>query len=126
MGKEYAEQIKIYSDKEEAKKEKERLERLRIQRELQNKRNEAEERRLDGEWELGPDCPTEGLKAHALLDWLVDNGDVELMTNEDRVEINRLESEIERLQTEYDNDEDMQPQKKTGGLFSNAGNNGGA
>ena len=107
MGKEYAEQIKIYSDKEAAKKEKERLERLRIQRELQNKRNEAEERRLDGEWELGPDCPTEGLKAHALLDWLVDNGDVELMTNEDRVEINRLESEIERLQTEYDNDEDV-------------------
>ena len=107
MGKEYAEQIKIYSDKEAAKKEKERLERLRIQRELQNKRNGAEERRLDGEWELGPDCPTEGLKAHALLDWLVDNGDVELMTNEDRVEINRLESEIERLQTEYDNDEDV-------------------
>jgi hypothetical protein len=107
MGKEYAEQIKIYSDKEEAKKEKERLERLRIQRELQNKRNEAEERRLDGEWELGPDCPDEGLKAHALLRWLVDNGDVEVMTNEDRVEINRLESEIERLQTEYDNDEDV-------------------
>ena len=26
---------------------------------------------------------------------------------------------------EYDNDEDMQPQKRTGGLFSNAGNNGG-
>ena len=107
MGKEYTEQIKIYSDKEEAKKEKERLERLRIQRELQNKRNEAEERRLDGEWELGPDCPDEGLKAHALLRWLVDNGDVEVMTNEDRVEINRLESEIERLQTEYDNDEDV-------------------
>ena len=107
MGKEYAEQIKIYADKEAAKKEKERLERLRIQRELQNKRNEAEERRLDGEWELGPDCPDEGLKAHALLRWLVDNGDVEVMTNEDRVEINRLESEIERLQTEYDNDEDV-------------------
>lgn len=107
MGKEYAEQIKIYSDKEAAKKEKERLERLRIQRELQNKRNEAEERRLDGEWELGPDCPIEGLKAHALLDWLVDNGDVEVMTNEDRIEINRLESEIERLQTEYDNDKDV-------------------
>ena len=62
---------------------------------------------MDGEWELGPDCPDEGLKAHALLRWLVDNGDVEVMTNEDRVEINRLESEIERLQTEYDNDEDV-------------------
>jgi hypothetical protein len=107
MGKEYAEQIKIYSDKEAAKKEKERLERLRIQRQLQIERDEAEERRLDGEWELGPDCPTEGLKAHTLLEWLVDNGDVEVITNEDRVEINRLESEIERLQTEYDNDEDV-------------------
>ena len=107
MGKEYAEQIKIYADKEAEKKEKEILEILRIQRELQNKRNEAEERRLDGEWELGPNCPDEGLKAHALLRWLVDNGDVEVMTNEDRVEINRLESEIERLQTEYDNDEDV-------------------
>jgi hypothetical protein len=107
MGKEYAEQIKIYSDKEAAKKEKERLERLRIQRQLQIERDEAEERRLDGDWELNPNQNTEAFRAHALLEWLVDNGDVEVMTNEDRVEINRLESEIERLQTEYDNDENV-------------------
>jgi hypothetical protein len=104
---EYAEQIKIFSDKEAAKKEREKIERLRIQRVLQGRREEAQERRLDGDWELGPDCPDEGLKAHALLDWLVSNNDVEAMTNEDRGEIARIENEIQRLQTEYDNDEDV-------------------
>jgi hypothetical protein len=104
---EYAEQIKIFSDKESAKKEKERLERLRIQRILSDRRDEAQERRLEGEWELGPDCPDEGLKAHALLDWLVDTSDIGVITNEDRVEITRIENEIERLQTEYDNDEEV-------------------
>ena len=104
---EYAEQIKIFSDKESAKKEKERLERLRIQRILSDRRDEAQERRLEGEWELGPDCPDEGLKAHALLDWLVDTSDIEVITNQDRVEITRIENEIERLQTEYDNDEEV-------------------
>lgn len=104
---EYGEQIKIYSDKEAVKKEKERLERLRIQRILQGRREEANDRRLDNEWELGPDCPDEGLKAHALLDWLDSNGDVEIITNEDRGEIARIQNEIDRLQLEYDNDENV-------------------
>ena len=107
LNSEYAEQIKIFSDKESAKKEKERLQRLEVQRILRGRREEAQERRMDGEWELGPDCPDEGLRAHALLDWLVDNGDVDAITNEDRGEIARIENEIERLQNEYDNDEDV-------------------
>jgi hypothetical protein len=104
---EYAEQIKIFSDKESAKKERERLLRLEIQRILQGKREESQARRLDSEWELGPDCPEDGLKAHALLNWLVDNNEVEAMTNEDRGEIARIENEIERLETEYENDEEV-------------------
>ena len=104
---EYAQQIKIFADKEAAKKEKERLEKLRIQRILQGRREDANDRRLDGEWELGPDCPDVGLKAHALLDWLIDNNDVEALDNEDRTQISFLKSEIERLQTEYDNDEEV-------------------
>ena len=107
MNQEYAAQIKIYTDRELAKKEKDRLERLRQQRILDDRRSESEERRLEGEWELGPDCPLEGLKAHALLDWLVDTSDVEVLTNEDRIEIQRLTDEIERLNTEYDNSEDV-------------------
>ena len=104
---EYNEQLKIFRDKELAKKEKERLERLRIQRELQNRRNESDERRLDNEWDLDENCPDEGLKAHALLKFLVDNNDVEVWTNEDRAETLRLQNEIERLQSEYDNSEDV-------------------
>lgn len=108
MGQEYAEQIKIYSDKEAAKKEKERQDRLRRQRILNDRREEISERRAEGEWTLGPDCPEEGLKAHALLDWLVDMGDVEVKTNEDIIEIERLKNDIETLQRQYDESEDVE------------------
>ena len=104
---EYPEQIKIYADRELAKKEREKNERLRIQRVLQERREEAQERRLDNEWELGPGCPEDGLKAHALLDWLVDTSDVSVMTNEDRGEIARIENKIQELQSQYDNDEEV-------------------
>lgn len=107
LNSEYAEQIKIFSDKEAAKKERERLDRLRIRAVLNQRRQEAQERRLDGDWELGPDCPDEGLRAHALLNWLIENGDVDVITNEDRGEIARIENEILRLETEYDNDEEV-------------------
>ena len=107
MKEEFGEQLSAYAEKEAIKKEKERQERLRIQRRDQQRREEAEERRLDNEWELGPDCPEEGLEAHALLNWLVDTSDVEVMTNADRGEIARIENEIQRLQNEYDNDEEV-------------------
>jgi hypothetical protein len=107
MNKEYPEQIKIYSDKVSAKREKERLQALETQRILRGRRNEAEERRLDDWWSLDdPACPEEGLKAHALLEWLVDNNDVDVITNEDRVEMERIQTEIERLQAEYDNSDE--------------------
>ena len=103
---EYAEQLKIWRDKELARKEKERLERLRIQRILHEREEEAEERRLENEWALGPDCPEEGLKAHALLNWLVDNGDVNVLDEEDKANIQRIKNEIEDLNAEYDAAED--------------------
>lgn len=108
MNSEYSEQIKIFSDKEAAKKEKERQEALRLARILNERREEADERRVDNEWALGPDCPEEGLKAHALLEWLSDNNDVEVKTREDMVEIDRLKGEIQRLQTQYDESEDVE------------------
>ena len=104
---EYAGQMKIFSDMELAKKEKERVERLRIERILQGRREDAQSRRENGEWSLGPNCPEEGLKAHALLDYLDDNGDVEVMTNDDRLELQKLIDEKERLETEYDEDEEV-------------------
>jgi hypothetical protein len=107
LNKEYAGQIKIFTDAALAKKEKERLERVRLQRILNGQRAEAQGRREDNEWELGPNCPDEGLKAHALLEWLSDNNEAEVKTAEDRIEIQRLKDEIERLESEYDNSEDV-------------------
>ena len=103
----YAEQVKIYSDRELARKEKERLEKMRLAQILRERESQAQQRREENEWELGPDCPEEGLKAHALLRFLDDEGDVEVMNNQDRGEIARIQNEIDRLQLEYDNDENV-------------------
>ena len=108
LSKEFAEQLKIYTDRELAKKEQERLRKLEIQRILNLRRQEAQERRLDGDWDLdNPNIDDIGLKAHALLQYLVDNQDVTVLSNEDKIEIQRIKDEIERLQTEYDNSDDV-------------------
>jgi hypothetical protein len=105
---EFAEQLKIYTDLELARKEKERLRKLEINRILNQRREEAQDRRLDGEWDLNnPDIDEVGLKANALLEYLVDNGDAQVFTNEQRIEIQRIKDEIERLNTEYDNSDDV-------------------
>jgi len=99
----YPEQVKIFTDKELAKKERERLERVRLAQVLRQREAQAQERREEGEWDL-PDTNETGLKAHALLRVLEIEGDIEVMTNQDRGEIARIENEIDRLQAEYDND----------------------
>ena len=99
----YPEQVKIFTDKELAKKERERLERVRLAQILRQRQAQAQERRENGEWDL-PDADETGLKAHALLRVLEIEGDIEVMTNQDRGEIARIENEITRLQAEYDND----------------------
>ena len=104
---EFGEQLKIWRDKESAKKEKERLERLSVQRILNQREEEAQERRLDNEWELGPDCPEVGLKAHALLQYLQDNERLTVLDNNDRADMLRIQNEIEELQLQYDNSEDV-------------------
>jgi hypothetical protein len=103
----YPEQVKIFKDKELARKEIERLERERQAQILRQREDEAQERRIENEWALGPDCPDEGLRAHALLEFLSDNNDAEILTNVDRGEIARIETEIDRLQAEYDNDNEV-------------------
>jgi len=99
----YPEQVKIFTDKELARKERERLERVRLAQVLRQREAQAQERREEGEWDL-PDTNETGLKAHALLRVLEIEGDIEVMTNQDRGEIARIENEITRLQAEYDND----------------------
>ena len=75
LGEVYPEQVKLYADKAAAKREKERLEKLRIEREVREKREQAQDRREEGEWGgTYENMDEEGLKAHALLEWLSDNG----------------------------------------------------
>lgn len=64
--------------------------------------HDAEERRSEREWELGPDCPDEGLKAHALLEWLRNNGDVQVRTPEQTERLDFLRSKLEELEDNED------------------------
>lgn len=107
MESQFAEQLKVYRDKDAARKEKERLSRVREQQRVRQLSDEADERRVNGEWSLTDNPDDEALKAHALFDWLVDNVDIDPLTNEDKIEIQRISNEIERLQSEYDNSEDV-------------------
>jgi hypothetical protein len=105
MNSEYPEQIKIFTDKELARKERERQESLRLARILNGRREEASNRRIENEWQLGPDCPEEGLKAHVLLEWLVDQGDVEARTPEQTARLMMLEDllpELEEQETDLE------------------------
>lgn len=105
---EFAEQIKIFTDAELAKKEKEKLRKIETQRILNQKRESAEERRLEGEWDLtNPNIDDIGLKAHALLNFLVDNADVTVLDEEEKADIQRIKSEIDALTAEYDNSDDV-------------------
>jgi hypothetical protein len=103
---EFAEQVKIFSDKESARKEKQRLERIREQQRVQSLRNDAQERRDENEWALDDNIPEEGLKAHALLKYLVYNEGINVLDNNDRADIQRIQDEIERLDEEYAANED--------------------
>ena len=108
----YPEQLKIFADKIAVKKEKERLEQLRIQQELRAKLDDAQDRRESGEWDGDlDDISEEGVRAYALLQWLDEyDTDVRVKQPGDDEEILRIETEIQRLDSEYDNSEDPRPE----------------
>ena len=107
LQREFVDQLKIYSDRELVKKENDRLQRLREEQRVQSLRDDAQDRRDENEWALDGNTPDEGLKAYALLEYLVDNEGVSILTNDDRIEIQRIKDEIERLNNEYDADEEV-------------------
>ena len=107
MNSEFAEQLKIFGDKVSARKERERVEALRRKREEDRKNEEAEERRLNNEWDInGDDCDDECIKANAVLKHLEDNGE-RVLNNKDRITIDSMRAEIETLTNEYNNSEDV-------------------
>lgn len=103
----FKEQLEIFRDKERAKLERQRQEKLRISRIIEQRRAEADERRAEGEWDLtNPNISEIGLMANALFEYLESEGDYQILTNQDREKIQSLRSEIERLSDEYNDSED--------------------
>jgi hypothetical protein len=104
----YSEQIKIYKDKELKRKEEERVNNLRIQRRINQLRYELQERRLNGEWELNGNCPEVGLEAHGVLEYLVANGDVEVLDKEESEELQSLIARLEEIEDNPDLEDEIE------------------
>jgi len=81
------------------------IERKRKARELAIKMADGEERRQNNEWSIN-DTDDEGLKANALFKWLVGNGDLDELDDEQKETLNNLKIELERLTEEYDKEEE--------------------
>lgn len=92
-------QLKKGIDKKEMEK--------RIAAEKKLKMDEANERRINDEWELGPDCPTIGLKAHALFDHLSSSGEIEVLDEEGQQRKRDLLNRKVELEDEYDSSDQV-------------------
>lgn len=80
-------------------------ERIRLAEELREKREEAQERRQSGEWDLEK-ADDEGLKANALYQWLVDEGDIDVLDTTEKEELDSLKEITKSLNREYDDCEE--------------------
>jgi hypothetical protein len=101
----FSEQIEIFQDKERKKKELQRLESLRIQREKERTRAQIENRRSNNEWDLNdPNISEEGLKAHALQNYLESEG-IEFLSTEDSLRLSELKQKLEELENKLTGDE---------------------
>jgi len=107
----FSEQLKIFRDKELARKERARVEALRIRRLNDTRSAEMEELRSTDAWNLSnPEIDSTGLKANALFDYLVDTGDIEALDSEDRARVREINQQIEELNQEYEASEDPRPE----------------
>jgi archaellum component FlaC len=104
----YAKELEIWGDKETLAIERKRLARVEQQRIENDLIESANQRREDDVWSLDNLSQGDmGSCAHALFNFLISEGTIEVKTPEDKSEIARIENEITRLQAEYDNDEEV-------------------
>lgn len=68
----------------------------RLAAELREKRLVGNRRRLSKQWDI-EDTDDEGMKANALFKFLVEEGDIEVLSDEDRDRLDKLNIELERL-----------------------------
>lgn len=100
----FADQIKIWNDKELAEKERQRLNREAEERRRREKLAAAEERRQTNEWDI-EDTDDVGIRANALFKYLVSIGELEELTPELKAQIDRAERQLAEYQRQYDSQE---------------------
>lgn len=72
-------------------------------------RDEARQRREDGEWDLNDsNMDKEALMANAVFDYMVQEGDIEYLDGSEREELQDLERRMEELEKKIDNEEDSE------------------
>ena len=97
----YADKIKLYSDKAALERERKRLEAERQAEITRQKLIDAQERRETGEWdpdEIEGDEESEGALANALLLYLIDDYNVDVLSDEDKMRINELKMDLSQIQ----------------------------
>ena len=72
-----------------------------------NINSEIQERRKNNEWELDEDCPIVGLMAHAVYEFLVSEGILTKISDEELERKKELIQKIDELQSQYDADEEV-------------------
>lgn len=100
----YADQLKIWNDKELAEKERQRLNREANERIRRQKLADADERRQANEWDI-EDTDDVGIRANALFKYLVSIGDLDELTPELKAQIERAERQLAEYQRQYDSQE---------------------
>lgn len=83
------------------------IEKRRLAAILKEKMDNAESRREDDEWNLNTTSDIEGVKANVLFKWLVNNGDIDTITEEEKNKLLELKKELEILQQRYNDIEDV-------------------
>lgn len=79
----------------------------RLAAELKEKRTEANRRRMGKIWDIN-DTDDEGMKANALFKYLVENNDIEILSDEDKEKLEQLNTELERLENEEEYSDDVE------------------
>jgi len=100
----FADQLKIWNDKELAEKERQRLNREANERIQRQKLAQAEERRQTNEWDI-EDTDDVGIRANALFKYLVSIDDLQELTPEIKSRIADAERELAQYQEQYDSQE---------------------
>jgi hypothetical protein len=100
----FADQLKIWNDKELAEKERQRLNREANERAQRQQLERAEQRRQTNEWDL-EDTDDIGLRANALFKYLVSIDNLQELTPEIKARIVAAERELAQYQEQYDSQE---------------------